>query len=243
MNSSVFLLWVHVSSFCSHFGGRWLIYFLFVFYFHSRALPPCLQFLSFLYILVIRATFTTTFIEEVIDLNNRNKQLANTEDLLNLNTVENLDNRDAGADIIPKPIIAFEDNATRRQEVSDYLSWECSGNQWGDHGDRWFHQSSEWNGGGDAHRGFLVLCHLKSSCCDIISRIHSQLARLHPDGRFVATAGEGHGIQYWPGKVDAGGSWCGGGGWGQWVWGGTHMEDGSGGFPVHYRIRLIHFLI
>lgn len=56
--------------------------------------------------------------EEVIDLNNRNKQLANTEDLLNLNTVENLDNRDAGADIIPKPIIAFEDNATRRQEVS-----------------------------------------------------------------------------------------------------------------------------
>lgn len=60
--------------------------------------------------------------EEVIDLNNRNKQLANTEDLLNLNTVENLDNRDAGADIIPKPIIAFEDNATRRQEVSDYLS-------------------------------------------------------------------------------------------------------------------------
>lgn len=56
--------------------------------------------------------------EEVIDLNNRNKQLANTEDLLNLNTVENLDSRDAGADIIPKPIIAFEDNATRRQEVS-----------------------------------------------------------------------------------------------------------------------------
>ena len=56
--------------------------------------------------------------EEVIDLNNRNKQLATAEDLLNLNTVENLDNRDAGEDIIPKPIIAFEDNATRRQEVT-----------------------------------------------------------------------------------------------------------------------------
>jgi hypothetical protein len=56
--------------------------------------------------------------EEVIDLNNRNKTLSNTEDLLNLNTVENLDNRDAGEDIIPKPIIAFEDNATRRQEVA-----------------------------------------------------------------------------------------------------------------------------
>ena len=56
--------------------------------------------------------------EEVIDLNTRNKQLATAEDLLNLNTVENLDNRDAGEDIIPKPIIAFEDNATRRQEVT-----------------------------------------------------------------------------------------------------------------------------
>ncbi|XP_062572850.1 titin homolog [Saccostrea cucullata] len=56
--------------------------------------------------------------EEVIDLNNRNKALANTEDLLNLNTVEGLDNRDAGDDIIPKPIIAFQDNATRRQEVT-----------------------------------------------------------------------------------------------------------------------------
>lgn len=59
-----------------------------------------------------------TEFEEVIDLNNRNKTLTNTEDFLNLNTVENLDNRDTGDDIIPKPIIAFEDNATRRQEVT-----------------------------------------------------------------------------------------------------------------------------
>ncbi|KAK3098236.1 hypothetical protein FSP39_017473 [Pinctada imbricata] len=63
--------------------------------------------------------------EEYIDLSVSNKGVdvhsssyGNSDDLLNFNTRHSLDNRDAGEEIIPKPIIAFEDNATRRQEVS-----------------------------------------------------------------------------------------------------------------------------
>lgn len=46
-----------------HFGGRRLVYFLFVLDLHSRTLPLWLQFLPlpFAHFLVIRATFTATF--------------------------------------------------------------------------------------------------------------------------------------------------------------------------------------
>ena len=46
-----------------HFGGRRLVYFLFVLDLHSRPLPLWLQFLPlpFAHFLVIRATFTATF--------------------------------------------------------------------------------------------------------------------------------------------------------------------------------------
>lgn len=60
--------------------------------------------------------------EEYIDLNvnNRNTIINNSEDLLNFNSIDNkLDNITTGEDSHPKPpIIAFEDNATRRQEVT-----------------------------------------------------------------------------------------------------------------------------
>ena len=64
--------------------------------------------------------------EEYIDLsvNNKGVDVHSTspfrtpDDLLNFNSRHSLDNRDAGEEIIPKPIIAFEDNATRRQEVT-----------------------------------------------------------------------------------------------------------------------------
>lgn len=60
--------------------------------------------------------------EEYIDLNvnNRNTIINNSEDLLNFNSIDNkLDNITTGEDSHPMPpIIAFEDNATRRQEVT-----------------------------------------------------------------------------------------------------------------------------
>ncbi|KAK3585149.1 hypothetical protein CHS0354_034282 [Potamilus streckersoni] len=73
--------------------------------------------------------------EEIIDLNVTNKTLdlksqqlqdnllSNTGDLLNLNDIDNnIDNSGFDVSDVPKPIIAFEDNATRRQDVTDLLS-------------------------------------------------------------------------------------------------------------------------
>lgn len=58
--------------------------------------------------------------EQIIDLAVTNAKYNTSDDLLNCNTNISFDNNQE-EETLPKPIIAFEDNATRRQEVADFL--------------------------------------------------------------------------------------------------------------------------
>ena len=64
------------------------------------------------------ATTADHKLEQIIDLNVTNAKYNTNDDLLNCNTNISFDEEE---DTLPKPIIAFEDNATRRQEVTDFL--------------------------------------------------------------------------------------------------------------------------
>ena len=61
------------------------------------------------------ATTADHKLEQIIDLNVTNAKYNTNDDLLNCNTNISFDEEE---DTLPKPIIAFEDNATRRQEVT-----------------------------------------------------------------------------------------------------------------------------
>ncbi|XP_071134546.1 ensconsin-like isoform X40 [Mytilus edulis] len=58
--------------------------------------------------------------EQIIDLAVTNAKYNTSDDLLNCNTNITFDNNQE-EETLPKPIIAFEENATRRQEVADFL--------------------------------------------------------------------------------------------------------------------------
>ncbi|XP_076077182.1 uncharacterized protein LOC143047801 isoform X5 [Mytilus galloprovincialis] len=58
--------------------------------------------------------------EQIIDLAVTNAKYNTSDDLLNCNTNITFDNNHE-EETLPKPIIAFEENATRRQEVTDFL--------------------------------------------------------------------------------------------------------------------------
>jgi hypothetical protein len=65
------------------------------------------------------ATTADHKLEQIIDLNVTNAKYNTNDDLLNCNTSISFDEE---ADTLPKPIIAFEDNATRRPEVTGIQS-------------------------------------------------------------------------------------------------------------------------
>ena len=58
-------------------------------------------------------------LEQIIDLSVSNSKYNTSDDLLKCNTNIGFDGQ--GEETLPKPIIAFEDNATRRQEVAGML--------------------------------------------------------------------------------------------------------------------------
>lgn len=59
--------------------------------------------------------------EQIIDLAVTNAKYNTSDDLLNCNTNITFDNNQE-EETLPKPIIAFEENATRRQEVAGMVT-------------------------------------------------------------------------------------------------------------------------